>query len=165
MITTMADRSAMPPAPKDNLTAVQEKEPETLVARSVKSPPSVSASTVADVASEVKQTEPLNDTEATSEQAPIEDIETYQKQNTPPSAEIIIIPQKPSQWGETTRGIVHRVNVRNASNVKTVFLTINAYSNNQEALIHELIRYNIKATFFIILLQFTILNYKVNFFR
>ncbi|MDR0296010.1 MAG: polysaccharide deacetylase family protein [Prevotellaceae bacterium] len=67
----------------------------------------------------------------------------------PPAADKPTIPTKPTQWGEATRGIVHHVNVQSPSNTKTLFLTINAFSANHEALIQELIKHNVKATFFV----------------
>ena len=137
LITAMADRSSIPPTPRltANITTVQEKEQP----RPTTTP--AGTHTTADTVKTIVK--------ATPETPPEKDVEITKQHNTPPNAEIIIIPQKPSQWGENTRGIVHRVNVKNTTNVKTLFLTINAYSNNQEALVQELIKHNTKATFFV----------------
>jgi peptidoglycan/xylan/chitin deacetylase (PgdA/CDA1 family) len=55
----------------------------------------------------------------------------------------------PSEWGERTNGIVHKVNFLSAGNNRTLFLTINAYSNHQEELFAYLNSHNIKATVFV----------------
>jgi len=68
---------------------------------------------------------------------------------TPAATDNPVILSKPSQWGETTRGIVHRVNVQSPPNTKTLFLTINGFSANHDELIQELVKHNIKATFFV----------------
>jgi len=96
---------------------------------------------------------PVQVAEEQSVQEPVQEIvqESVQEIIDTPLTEIDkpFIPQKPTQWGEATRGIVHRVNLSPSENSKTVFLTINAYSANQEALIQELVKHNIKATFFL----------------
>ncbi|MDR3181059.1 MAG: polysaccharide deacetylase family protein [Prevotellaceae bacterium] len=56
----------------------------------------------------------------------------------------------PAQWGEHTRGVVHKVNLPVAdSSARTLFLTINAYNSHQEELTGYLAANNIKATLFV----------------
>ena len=56
----------------------------------------------------------------------------------------------PSQWGEHTRGVVHKVNLPEAdTSARTLFLTINAYNSHQEELTGYLATNNIKATVFV----------------
>jgi peptidoglycan/xylan/chitin deacetylase (PgdA/CDA1 family) len=56
----------------------------------------------------------------------------------------------PAQWGEHTRGVVHKVNLPVAdSTARTLFLTINAYNSHQEELTSYLAANNIKATLFV----------------
>ena len=56
----------------------------------------------------------------------------------------------PAQWGEHTRGVVHKVNLPVAdSSARTLFLTINAYNSHQEELTGYLAENNIKATVFV----------------
>jgi peptidoglycan/xylan/chitin deacetylase (PgdA/CDA1 family) len=56
----------------------------------------------------------------------------------------------PAQWGEHTRGVVHKVNLPPAdSSARTLFLTINAYNSHQEELTAYLATNNIKATVFV----------------
>jgi peptidoglycan/xylan/chitin deacetylase (PgdA/CDA1 family) len=56
----------------------------------------------------------------------------------------------PAQWGEHTRGVVHKVNLPAAdSSARTLFLTVNAYSSHQEELTSYLAKNNIKATLFV----------------
>ncbi|MDR3184654.1 MAG: polysaccharide deacetylase family protein [Prevotellaceae bacterium] len=56
----------------------------------------------------------------------------------------------PSQWGEHTRGVVHKVNLpATGAPARTLFLTINAYNNHQEELTGYLAANNVKATIFV----------------
>jgi peptidoglycan/xylan/chitin deacetylase (PgdA/CDA1 family) len=56
----------------------------------------------------------------------------------------------PAQWGEHTRGVVHKANLPAAdSAARTLFLTINAYNSHQEELTAYLSANNIKATVFV----------------
>jgi peptidoglycan/xylan/chitin deacetylase (PgdA/CDA1 family) len=56
----------------------------------------------------------------------------------------------PTQWGEHTRGVVHKVNLPVAdTSVRTLFLTINAYNGHQEELTGYLAANNIKSTIFV----------------
>lgn len=139
LITTMVERASIPYTSKP-----------TTQAAAVSAAP---ASTTVDepvIVDSVKVCEPGENIQEIAQkpvEEPVQDITAETIAVNP--VEKPVIPQKPTQWGEATRGIVHRVNVPASANKKTVFLTINAYSANQEALIQELVKHNIKATFFL----------------
>ncbi len=52
------------------------------------------------------------------------------------------------QWGERTKGVVRRVKMQN-DGTRTLFLTVNAYVNNNPAVMESLAANNIKATIFV----------------
>ena len=132
LVTAMINRSAIP-------FATGQTVQSTAVADSSSPAATVNAPSTIDTAKARKSVSELQENSQ----------EFNENSNTLPAVERAVIPQKPTQWGEATRGIVHRVNVRSQANTKTLFLTINAYSANQEELIQTLINHNIKATFFV----------------
>ncbi len=52
------------------------------------------------------------------------------------------------QWGERTKGVVRRVKMQH-DGTRTLFLTVNAYINNNPAIVESLTANNVKATFFV----------------
>ncbi|MCL2098600.1 MAG: polysaccharide deacetylase family protein [Bacteroidales bacterium] len=139
LITAMVDRATTPPETNRVAIVTDVQEGKTATPHTISSKTDTTKN-VSEAAPEELQIQ---------EQEPVQESKILQREGTPPSVEIIIIPQKPSQWGEATRGIVRRVNVESPANTKTLFLTINAYSFHQEDLIQELINHKVKATFFV----------------